>query len=71
MENIEVGEEKGLKNFLIPFSERKNKIISVSFRALNLDMDQYKMKIDSGSSDEVIGPFISYFSDLTMVIILI
>ena len=32
---------------IIPYIQRKTLILSISFRSLNLDMSEYKMKIEA------------------------
>ena len=65
-------EEKGStdtdKEYIIPFIHRKCVLLSISFRALNLEMSEFKMKVESLNKDDIKEPLISSLSDTTMVI---
>ncbi len=54
---------------LIPFINRKCLLLSVSFRSLNLEMSEYKMKIESLNPKDLKEPLITSLCDTTMVII--
>ena len=56
------------KEIIIPFIHRKCVLLSISFRALNLEMSEFKMKVESLNKDDVKEPLISSLSDTTMVI---
>jgi hypothetical protein len=43
--------------------------LSISFRALNLEMSEFKMKIESFKEDELKEPLITDLCETTMVII--
>ena len=60
--------KEGEKNlYIIPFIHRKSLLLSISFRALNLEMSQYKMKISSINGDELKEPLITGLCESTMV----
>ena len=52
--------------YIIPFINRKS-LLSISFRALNLEMTQYKMKVDSLLQDELKEPLVTGLCEVTMV----
>lgn len=53
---------------LIPFINRKCLLLSVSFRSLDLEMSEYKMKIKSFNENALKEPLITGLCDTTMVI---
>lgn len=67
---MEEQKEVQLKNigYIIPFVNRKSLLLSISFRALNLDMSEYKMKVEPIQNEELKDPLITGLSDTTMVI---
>ena len=52
---------------IIPFIDRKSLLLSISFRSLNLEMTEYKMKVESILKDELKEPLITGLCDMTMV----
>jgi len=64
---METKEEED-KEVIIPFIHRKCVLLSISFRALNLEMSEFKMKVESKNKDDIKEPLISSLSDTTMVI---
>lgn len=64
---METKEEED-KEIIIPFIHRKCVLLSISFRALNLEMSEFKMKVESLNKDAIKEPLISSLSDTTMVI---
>lgn len=61
-------EEQNDDNFcIIPFIHRKCLLLSISFRALNLDLNEFKMKVEPIKSDELKEPLITGVCDATMV----
>ena len=62
-------ETKEEEEVIIPFIHRKCVLLSISFRALNLEMSEFKMKVESMNKDDIKEPLISSLSDTTMVII--
>lgn len=64
---METKEEED-KEIIIPFIHRKCVLLSISFRALNLEMSEFKMKVESLNKDDIKEPLISSLSDTTMVI---
>ena len=58
----EIKEEK-----IIPYIQRKTLILSISFRALNLEMSEYKMKIESIYSEDLKEPLITGLCETTIV----
>ena len=61
--------ESGQKDveYIIPFIHRKSLLLSISFRALNLEMSEFKMKVDSIDNDALKEPLITGLCDTTMV----
>lgn len=56
------------KEFIIPFSERKGKLLSISFRSLDIEMGIYKLKIQANSNkDELTSPLFSEPTETIMV----
>jgi hypothetical protein len=55
---------------IIPFIHRKCALLSISFRALDLEMSEFKMKVEPINPDELKEPLISGLCETTMVIIL-
>ena len=51
----------------IPFSYRKSPLLSISFRSFDLEMQQFKIKIESDGDSNLQTPIISKFSETTMV----
>jgi hypothetical protein len=43
-------------------------MLSISFRALNLEMSEFKMKVESLNKKDIKEPLISSISETTMVI---
>ena len=56
-----------LNESIIPFVHRKSLLLSISFRALNLEMSEFKMKINSVNPDELKEPLITDLCETTMV----
>lgn len=52
---------------MIPFCYRKSSIISISFRSIDLVMDQYKLKIVPDGSSSKKTPIFSQLSEITIV----
>ena len=52
---------------IIPFIHRKCLLLSISFRALNLEMSEFKMKVEALKSDELKEPLITGLCETTMV----
>lgn len=65
MEGKEVENNHG--GIIIPFMHRKCLLLSVSFRALDLEMSEYKMKVESNDNNELKEPLITGLCDTTMV----
>ena len=59
--------KKKLIECIIPFIDRKSLLLSISFRSLNLEMTEYKMKVESILKDELKEPLITGLCDITMV----
>ena len=68
-ESNEEGNNIETEDSLIPFMHRKSLLLSISFRALNLEMSEFKMKIESFKEDELKEPLITDLCETTMVII--
>ena len=62
----EVKEDNKLEK-IIPYTQRKTLILSISFRALNLEMSEYKMKIVPIYSEDLKEPLITGLCETTMV----
>ena len=60
-------EPKEVIECIIPFINRKSLLLSISFRALNLEMTEYKMKVESILKDELKEPLITGLCNITMV----
>ena len=58
---VQVHDNK-LGSTIIPFSYRKSQILSVSFRSLDLEMGQFRLKIESDGES---GPKIEAYSNFT------
>lgn len=56
------------KEIIVPFIYRKCAMLSISFRSLDLEMSEFKMKVESMSKGDIKEPLISSLSDTTMVI---
>ena len=69
MDSIKEVEERDIE-YIIPFIHRKSLLLSISFRSLNFEMGEYKMKVESLYPDELKEPLITGLSDTTMVNIL-
>ena len=54
--------------FIIPFIHRKSLLLSISFRALDLEMSEFKMKVDSINPEELKEPLMTGLCETTMVI---
>ena len=68
MEIKEENKEEDNKNEkIIPYIQRKTLILSISFRALNLEMSEYKMKIVPLYSEDLKDPLITGLCETTMV----
>ena len=67
MENKE--KEQKDEEYIIPFIHRKSLLLSISFRSLDLEMSEFKMKVDSIHKDELKEPLITGLCETTMVII--
>jgi hypothetical protein len=52
---------------IVPFIHRKSLLLSISFRAVNLDIRQYKMKVESLHPIEQKEPLITGLCEATMV----
>jgi hypothetical protein len=54
--------ENKLGSTIIPFNYRKSPILSISFRSLDLEMGQFRLKIESDGEN---GPKIEAYSNFT------
>ena len=52
---------------LIPFNFRKSPLLSISFLSLDLEMNKYKIKIESDGDINLKTPIISKLCDATIV----
>ena len=53
--------------YIIPFIHRKSLLLSISFRSLDLEMSEFKMKVESIYKDELKEPLITGLCETTMV----
>jgi hypothetical protein len=62
-------EEKGStdKEYIIPFIHRKSLLLSISFRATNLEMSEYKMEVSPINKSILKEPLITGLCETTMV----
>ena len=56
-----------LDQTIIPFSYRKSQILSITFRSLDLEMGQFRLKIESDGDTLPKKEFYSTFTDTTLV----
>lgn len=63
----EAGTHTEEKDSLIPFIHRKSLLLSISFRVLNIEMSEFKMKIESLKPEELKEPLITDLCETTMV----
>ncbi len=55
---------------IIPFNYRKTSLLSISFRSFDLEMGQFKIKIESDGESNLKSPIISRLSETTLVSII-
>ena len=67
VESFEAEPSIETKESIIPFMNRKSLLLSISFRALDLELSEFKMKIESFKPDELKEPLITGLSETTMV----
>jgi len=62
-------EEKGStdKEYIIPFIHRKTLLLSISFRATNLEMSEFKMEVSPINKNILKEPLITGLCETTMV----
>jgi len=62
-------EEKGStdKEYIIPFIHRKTLLLSISFRATNLEMSEFKMEVSPINKSILKEPLITGLCETTMV----
>ena len=62
-------EEKGStdKEYIIPFIHRKCLLLSISFRATNLEMSEFKMEVSPINKSILKEPLITGLCETTMV----
>ena len=59
--------ENKLGSTIIPFNYRKSQILSITFRSLDLEMGQFRLKIESDGDSLPKKEFYSTFTDTTLV----
>ena len=59
--------ENRLDVTLIPFNYRKSPLLSISFRSFDIEMGQFKLKIESDGESNLKTPIISNLCEITMV----
>ena len=59
------------QELIIPFIHRKSILLSISFRSLDFEMSEFKMKVTSLNEDDFKEPLITGLCETTMVILLI
>ena len=52
---------------IIPFIHRKSLLLSISFRDINLEMSEFKMKVDSNNPNDLKEPLITGLCETSMV----
>ena len=57
--------ENKLGSTIIPFNYRKSQILSISFRSLDLEMGQFRLKIESDGENKIEA--YSNFTEMTLV----
>ena len=57
--------ENKLGSTIIPFNYRKSQILSISFRSLDLEMGQFRLKIESNGENKIEA--YSNFTEMTLV----
>lgn len=65
--NPEVCRQNKLDITVIPFNFRKSTLLSLSFLSFDLEMGQYKLKIESDGESNLKTPIISKLCEITMV----
>ena len=60
--------ENKLDLTIIPFNYRKSQILSISFRSLDLEMGQFRLKIESDKESKSKIEAYSNFTKMTLVI---
>lgn len=61
------GRENKLDSTIIPFNYRKSQILSISFRSLDLEMGQFRLKIESDKESKSKIEAYSNFTKMTLV----
>ena len=69
LENVAKHENK-LNITIIPFNFRKSPLLSISFLSFDLEMGQFKIKIESDGESNLKTPIISELCETTLVRIL-
>lgn len=66
---VQIEKEIKQKEYMIPFSERKAKLLSISFRSTEIELGRYKLKIQPSSPNNDLNnfPLFSSLSETTMV----
>lgn len=68
---IEHQQEKTQENMLgatiIPFCARKSSLLSITFRSFDLELGQFRMKIESEGNPDLKAPILSKLCETTMV----
>ena len=59
--------ENKLDVTIIPFNFRKSPLLSISFLSFDLELSQFKMKIESDGESNLKTPIISKLCETTMV----
>lgn len=63
--------ENKLGSTIIPFNYRKSQILSITFRSLDLEMGQFRLKIESDKENKSKIEVYSNFTEMTLVRIII
>lgn len=69
LEKVPIHENK-LDVTIIPFNFRKSPLLSISFLSFDLEMGQFKIKIESDGESNLKTPIISELCEATLVRIL-
>lgn len=55
------------QEYIIPFIHRKSLLLSISFRSINLEITEFKLKVEPIDLEELKEPLITGLCEATMV----
>ena len=67
IENKHREQENMLGTTIIPFCSRKSSLLSITFRSFDLELGQFRIKIESDGSSDLKTPILSQLCETTMV----